>query len=1018
MKKIVLSIITCLLFTISTLFTSSTVSATESFENNTNTCKPAILFLKGSGEGIDEGIPVTPQEYEVNGASNRIIATNGHEGKVLSQLINHFANETSIPNIENTVRFIGIEYDALPVFPEVETYNYMVANPLINTGVPYVLTFADHIIKYYESFTQGAQMIVDTIHEDSKNNNCDTQYMLVGYSQGVISLRLAVNLLGNDTDKIVSTYVVGDPWQRAGSTSPGQRTIANTSPYTDGVGRQGMDILAGLSSVSYSLNLDPSKTQPVLDWGSRIAQSDEVVYKNLTNGIVPKVSRSLCHEYDPTCGFNLTGKNDMEGHLNYFNVETIAGSVDSQFEIDKFDEQVQYLIDSNYESTQDRKLNQTPSVKNQNTIYNLAHYKTGDKCSWDENSDGTIEAPLLDCRKTYSMKSLGGTTKMTVIVTNSYGATFTYSTEDTAAEPEILEEYLGLKLGSWYQFRPYINDAQCIGIHQSDNQAWTMNSDDPDHYFSGINRKNIKLSACEDPHPTNFMQKAEVGKQAFKTDIYDLPYDANSLEQTKPFKLFTNGYSEDYQLIASQVAFDGIPIVNRIDSQIIGTPETKPLLVGTIEGIPYYKLFSESSGLCLTADSHSFWLSFKKCSLAEEGQLFSVTHIDAELGNLSREQDITPPEKINNFSIVSINRSEVKLSWSKTTDNRGGSLGYIIYDKNDMSNPIQAGIESDPSFSSNHTLDLSSKEPGTSYTYIIKAIDNNGNESEESEELTFDIPGIVELPKPAPLSLENINFDRKNVSMNLSYEQNNASSVEIYRNGNLYDTILANTFSYTDEATQPGEIYNYTYKVIYNSGNEITLMSDSLVVDLRNFAPTTPSNLQIQNQPGSDIVYISWDASVDDYDSVLIYNIYRNGILIGQSYNNYFEDYLVPYGLNTYSISATDSEDETSPLSEEIFVNIIHSPNESETSQLLPPTNFDAIFQTGHVLLSWEHLLDGTDISLKYKIYRNGLLINDTTNLLSYEDHLVPSGTYIYWIVAYTSESESERSNMIFVEVP
>lgn len=112
-------------------------------------CFPAVLMLRGSGEKriIKEGSNNVIYTKEMNGELVPFIETNGYEGEMLSKLTQHFTDQTNPVQTVSKTRFIGVDYEALDVFPDLETGAVTLENSVAIKSI----RMAHHVIKYQDS---------------------------------------------------------------------------------------------------------------------------------------------------------------------------------------------------------------------------------------------------------------------------------------------------------------------------------------------------------------------------------------------------------------------------------------------------------------------------------------------------------------------------------------------------------------------------------------------------------------------------------------------------------------------------------------------------------------------------------------------------------------------------------------------------------------------------------------------------------------------------------------------------
>lgn len=104
--------------------------------------------------------------------------------------------------------------------------------------------------------------------------------------------------------------------------------------------------------------------------------------------------------------------------------------------------------------------------------------------------------------------------------------------------------------------------------------------------------------------------------------------------------------------------------------------------------------------------------------IGKESQALTVTMV---------QSDKTPPTKPQNVAVLISTSSQVMLSWTGSTDNIG-VIGYRIY----RDDHVLAGTA--PSNGTIYTVN--GLNSSTDYTFIIRAVDAEGNESEASEPVT------------------------------------------------------------------------------------------------------------------------------------------------------------------------------------------------------------------------------------------------------------------------------------------
>jgi fibronectin type 3 domain-containing protein len=219
----------------------------------------------------------------------------------------------------------------------------------------------------------------------------------------------------------------------------------------------------------------------------------------------------------------------------------------------------------------------------------------------------------------------------------------------------------------------------------------------------------------------------------------------------------------------------------------------------------------------------------------------------------------------------------------------------------------------------------------------------------------------------------------------------NAESYNIYRNGQYFDDSRGETFYHDVYGAPPGTDYTVTaYNDVGESAESNYWTSPS---SERPHPPTALTGTRITGN-----VNLSW-TNVDDADS---YNIYRNGVLIGSS------------GTNTY-----DDTSSSDPIQYNYNVTAVNTYGESGFSNTwvaapisvpYAPINLSGSRDILSVRLTWDTALGAKS----YNIYRSGVLIGVSTGG-SYIDYLGdPTIAENYYVTGVNSYGESAESNTYF----
>jgi len=195
------------------------------------------------------------------------------------------------------------------------------------------------------------------------------------------------------------------------------------------------------------------------------------------------------------------------------------------------------------------------------------------------------------------------------------------------------------------------------------------------------------------------------------------------------------------------------------------------------------------------------------------------------------------------------------------------------------------------------------------------------------------------------------------------------SSVSIFRDGALIDTLGGSATSYTDT---PGSGV-YTYSVVNNSADGTSPATSCDIV-----VPVPLSGLGCTTIGDGNI--LTW-TNGETYDSIAVF---RNGEKIGAANGGTesFTDFPLDAGTYDYDLIASIGSSETAPVSCSVTI-------------LPPPINLACTFYGAPINLSWVNTANYTTIHIE----RNGVLLASISgNATQYQDIVPVEGDYSYVI--------------------
>jgi concanavalin A-like lectin/glucanase superfamily protein/Big-like domain-containing protein len=178
--------------------------------------------------------------------------------------------------------------------------------------------------------------------------------------------------------------------------------------------------------------------------------------------------------------------------------------------------------------------------------------------------------------------------------------------------------------------------------------------------------------------------------------------------------------------------------------------------------------------------------------------------------------------------------------------------------------------------------------------------------------------------------------------------------------------------------------------------------TDTIHVTVDNSVPP-PTGLTAAVQPNGHDVDVHWNR----VDGISSYNVYRDGVKLGNTSANSADDPEVPSGTHTYTVKAVVGPNE-SPASNAASVTI----NRPPAAPVLSGTAAD---HAAH--LSWTAASD--DLGLReYRVYRNDtLLATKSASTFTLDDPGLADGTYRYRVTAVDDGGLTASSNEVTLDV-
>ncbi len=196
--------------------------------------------------------------------------------------------------------------------------------------------------------------------------------------------------------------------------------------------------------------------------------------------------------------------------------------------------------------------------------------------------------------------------------------------------------------------------------------------------------------------------------------------------------------------------------------------------------------------------------------------------------------DSMPPSTPTNLHSMGVTESSVNLMWNAATDNVAVT-GYQV-----SRDGVVIGT------TNKLVLTDSGLQPGSSYRYVVRAVDGAGNISPVSNTLsitTKTAPAADRTSPVAPTYLHSMGVTESSVNLmwNAATDNVAVTGYQVSRDGVVIGT--TNKLVLTDSGLQPGSSYRYVVRAVDGAGN-ISPVSNTLSITTKSEAvvePVTPA---------------------------------------------------------------------------------------------------------------------------------------------------------------------------------
>ncbi len=330
---------------------------------------------------------------------------------------------------------------------------------------------------------------------------------------------------------------------------------------------------------------------------------------------------------------------------------------------------------------------------------------------------------------------------------------------------------------------------------------------------------------------------------------------------------------------------------------------------------------------------------------------------------------IAPTQPVN-LNSNGVSSRQINLSWYPSTDDEGVTA-YAIY-RNVNGVPVYYGITGATNMA---VVGLS---PSTSYSFSVTALDSHANESLASTTISSTLAATpVDTQSPtAPGSLTATATSPSSVNLSWIASSDNIGVVryDIYR-GSSKITSTSGT-SLAVGGLSAATAYTFNVYALDAAGNRSSAATAIAITQNASSPPTTPTNLIAQGVSQTQI-NLSWGQSYDNEDGYnVLYQIFRNNILVVTVGSNSFNDSgLVSGSSYAYKVYAVDS---SGALSSAATATGTTQGSTADTTKPTRPSNLVATqYSSTSAKLIWSASTDNVGV-VGYRLYRSGYPLGST----------------------------------------
>jgi fibronectin type 3 domain-containing protein len=321
-------------------------------------------------------------------------------------------------------------------------------------------------------------------------------------------------------------------------------------------------------------------------------------------------------------------------------------------------------------------------------------------------------------------------------------------------------------------------------------------------------------------------------------------------------------------------------------------------------------------------------------------------------------QDVTPPSVPQGLDAEQVGTT-VELDWQASSDDVGVTSYRVRRNGSQIASVSGTGYVD------------GAVSAGTTYRYVVVALDAAGNASGPSSEVVMTAEDVTPPSVPQGLTAEQVGMTVE-LDWQASSDDVGVTSYRVRRNGSQIASVSGT--SRVDANVVVETTYSYVVVAVDAAGNQ-SGPSDVVSMTVRDVtAPSVPQGLAAE-QVGTT-VELDWQASNDDV-AVTSYRVRRNGSVIATVGGTAYTDGSVAVGSTyTYRVSARDAADNESAQSAPVSITVQPVGGSMAFSNITNATTGGPSAFGGHAISFADVTGDGLP-DFYVTIHRNNLLVDD-----------------------------------------